>query len=173
MTFINEVMLVGIKHEVTWQMSRSRGSRVCNLTGKTVFCYNTCKVLWSEVGLDQTRSHLTKWQYHSNNRIISTTSRWFGESDVVVAYALWLNTHICLGTHLYRQRHLQTAPCLDRILFTALSTTMFNFGSVLLWASIKQIIPDRSGQRTLLSVGIGTCLLWMGQRYVNFINKNF
>lgn len=50
---------------------------------------------------------------------------------------------------------------------------MFNFGTVLVMSILRSIVRDNQYLRLGLGLSISTALLYIGQRYVNYIDQVF
>lgn len=72
---------------------------------------------------------------------------------------------------MYSQKHLQTLQQRDRIIYTVFGTCMFNFGSLLLWACAKSVVPDVPFFRGLLGLASGAGLLYVGKNYMDHLNS--
>ncbi|XP_063445599.1 uncharacterized protein [Mytilus edulis] len=94
-----------------------------------------------------------------------------GDKDIALANSIWFNAHIGLGLYMYNQKHLQALSNRDRIMYSVFGTCIFNFGSVLLWATAKHVVPDVPVFRTLLGLASGAGLLYVGKRYLEHLNS--
>ena len=94
----------------------------------------------------------------------------FEEKDTIVANYFWFNAHLGLGLFLYNQKHLQSVSNRDRIMYSVFGTCIFNFGSVLLWATSKHVVPDAPIFRGLLGLASGGGLLYIAKRYLDHLN---
>lgn len=50
---------------------------------------------------------------------------------------------------------------------------MFNFGTVLVMSIIRSIVPDNQFLRLGMGLSISSALLYIGQRYINYIDQVF
>ena len=50
---------------------------------------------------------------------------------------------------------------------------MFNFGTVLIMSIIRSIFPDKEPLRLGLGLSISAALLYLGKRYINYIDQVF
>ena len=94
----------------------------------------------------------------------------FQSRDVSVANCFWLQSHLGIGLYLYGSSHLREAPLNRRILYSVFGSFLFNFGSVLFWATCKSLLPDRSGLRALFGLASGFVLLYVGREYVDYVD---
>ncbi|KAK7502370.1 hypothetical protein BaRGS_00006323 [Batillaria attramentaria] len=95
----------------------------------------------------------------------------FHNRDVVVANSFWFNAHIGVGLYLFGSVHLRQAPINRRILYSVFGSFLFNFGSVLFWATCKSLLPERPGLRALFGLVSGFVLLYVGKEYVDYIDS--
>lgn len=96
----------------------------------------------------------------------------FGAHDFIAANSLWFNAHLGAGLYLYDSSHLRKASKLQRILYSVFGAVMFNFGSVLFWAATKQQLPKCKELRMLYCGGAALGMLYVGNRYIRFIDDN-
>ena len=54
--------------------------------------------------------------------------------------------------------------------YSVYGATMAGFGSLLLWAMVRALLPDNSTLRTLAAVGSGIALLRTGTSYIDLID---
>ncbi|KAK6170732.1 hypothetical protein SNE40_019048 [Patella caerulea] len=95
----------------------------------------------------------------------------FNNQDLIVANSLWFNAHVGIGLYLYGSRHLQSATQIQRVQYSVFGSFLFNFGSVLFWATCKSILPRGAALRTLFGLGSGLVLLYIGKEYIDYIDK--
>ncbi|ESO87148.1 hypothetical protein LOTGIDRAFT_107196 [Lottia gigantea] len=96
----------------------------------------------------------------------------FQHRDVVIANCFWFEAHIGIGLYLYGSKHLQKASTVHRVEYAVFGSFLFNFGSVLFWATCKSLMPKDSALRTLFGLGSGLALLYIGKEYVDHIDRN-
>lgn len=94
----------------------------------------------------------------------------FHNRDVVVANSFWFNAHIGVGLYLFGSSHLRQAPINRRILYSVFGSFLFNFGSVLFWATCKSLLPDKPGWKALFGLASGFVLLYVGKEYVDYVD---
>lgn len=49
---------------------------------------------------------------------------------------------------------------------------MFTFGSVLLWAVLRSVLPDNKGVTTVLGIASGITLATVGKEFLDFADSN-
>lgn len=59
------------------------------------------------------------------------------------------------------------------ISFSIYGSAMFNFGNVLIMSVIRSILPDNQSLRLGLGLSISATLLYLGKRYINYIDQVF
>ncbi|XP_014787104.1 uncharacterized protein LOC106881286 [Octopus bimaculoides] len=98
--------------------------------------------------------------------------RLFAPNELLVANTLWLNAHLGIGFFIYSRRHLADSPVYKRIIYSAFGTIAFNFGSVLLWASLKSLLPNSTGLRVLFGLLSSWGLLYVGKDYLDHVDTH-
>ena len=96
--------------------------------------------------------------------------RLFGPSQVVVSNCLWFNAHLGTGLYLYSRKHMKRASRYHRIMFSVFGTAIFNFGTVLFWATTKALLPRKNFIRMLFGIGSGLTFLIIGKEYLQFVD---
>ncbi len=110
------------------------------------------------------------------NKIIGLTVFFFfsslvGSSQHVVANCLWFNSHLGVGMFLYSRKHLRRAPMYYRVLYSVYGAVIFNFGTVLFWATTKALLPKCNYLRTIFGVLSGIAFLAIGKEYIDFVDR--
>ncbi|KAG8229253.1 hypothetical protein J437_LFUL007177 [Ladona fulva] len=85
---------------------------------------------------------------------------------------LLVNSVVGAGLHIYNRPHLLRASPKERVLFSAYGAVVFSFGSVLLWAVIRSLIPDRASLCTVLGLSSSVALLGIGKKYLDYIDTS-
>ncbi|XP_041363031.1 uncharacterized protein LOC121378781 [Gigantopelta aegis] len=113
------------------------------------------------------------YQLFSANIMNPRSFRWmFDDRDIVIANTLWFNAHIGIGLYMFGRPHLQKASTQRRILYSVFGSFLFNFGSVLFWATCKSLLIQNPKLRTLFGFGSGFVLLYIGREYLHYIDKS-
>ncbi|ELU03299.1 hypothetical protein CAPTEDRAFT_189613 [Capitella teleta] len=100
-----------------------------------------------------------------------TYLRVFSPNDLAVANGLWLNAHVGVGARLYTSKHMKNMCTSKRVVYTAFGTVMFNFGSVLFWATSKKLLPKCKTFTMLFGLASGVALLAIGEMYLREIDS--
>ena len=87
-----------------------------------------------------------------------------------MANSLWFNAHFGVGLYMYPRRHMKAAPRYQRIIYSVFGAAMFNFGSVLFWATTKTLLPKSNALRIIFGLGTGAALLGIGKHYIDYID---
>ncbi|XP_074648843.1 uncharacterized protein LOC141904190 [Tubulanus polymorphus] len=95
----------------------------------------------------------------------------FAPHELLVSNKLWFNAHLGVGLYLYSRKHMITASAYQRIMYSIFGTVVFNFGSVLLWATTKALLPECVYMRSFFGLISGTSLLLIGKEYVAHLDK--
>jgi len=89
---------------------------------------------------------------------------------LLVANSLWFSAHIGTGLYLYSRRHIGAAGTPARLVYSIFGSVMFNFGTVLFWATTKTLLPRNDPVRTLFGLLSGVALFAIGKRYLDYID---
>ncbi|EZA59145.1 hypothetical protein X777_15786 [Ooceraea biroi] len=77
------------------------------------------------------------------------------------------------GMYLYTREHMKTHRlfliCLN-LLFSAAGAVLLSFGSVLVWAVLRSIVPPNPVLCTIAGVGTGVAFLKIGTSYIEFVD---
>jgi len=93
--------------------------------------------------------------------------------NLPVTNSLLLGSQIGVTTYLFTSKHLRNAEPFERILFSLYGAAIFNFGTVLVMSVIRSIFPDNSALRFAVGLPTSAALLYVGKRYVNYIDQIF
>jgi len=86
----------------------------------------------------------------------------------------FLMIHTMFGTtlYLYSRPHLQALPTNQRIGVSLVGSTLFSFGSVLVWAVIRSSLPrDQSLLTTVLGVASGAAIVKLATDYFRYVDS--
>jgi len=95
----------------------------------------------------------------------------FAPYQLLVANSLWFNAHVGSGLYLYTRRHIVPAPGPQRIMFSVVGAVIFNFGTVLFWATTKTLLPRSDFLRTVFGLVSGVAFLAAGRRYLQYVDE--
>jgi len=84
---------------------------------------------------------------------------------------LLFNTLIGSGLYIYNRAHLNAAPVNLRLAYSTFGSVLFTFGSVLLWAVLRSVLPHKAGVCSLVGVSSGIILIQVGQNYLEFVDS--
>ncbi|CAF1441201.1 unnamed protein product [Rotaria sp. Silwood1] len=93
--------------------------------------------------------------------------------DLPLTNILWFGSHIGITMYLYTSKHLRSIHTFERLLYSMYGSAMFNFGTVLIMTIIRSIFPDKEALRLGIGLSISGALLFIGQRYVHYIDEVF
>ena len=85
---------------------------------------------------------------------------------------LWFNAHVGTGLYIYNRPIVRQAPIPRRIAYSVFGAMIFNFGTVLFWATTKAVLPKNNLLRTIFGIGSGAALLYLGHDYLHFIDSH-
>ena len=86
----------------------------------------------------------------------------------VFANCLWFNSHLGVGLYIYGRPHLAKFSTYNRIIFSVYGSVLYNFGMVLLWATIKENNVS-NGFRVFAGLVTGVTGLMIGRKYFNMV----
>ncbi|XP_034934321.1 uncharacterized protein [Chelonus insularis] len=75
------------------------------------------------------------------------------------------------GSYIYTREHLKSAHQCWRITFSFAGALLLNFGSVLVWAVVRSIIPPNPALCTIAGVGTGLLAIKAGHSYLQFVDS--
>jgi len=101
----------------------------------------------------------------------NSLARIFPEGNQVVANILLFNTHLGSGLYLFSSKHLAAAPLYYRVMYSVFGAAIFNFGSILLWALTKVVLPNNTVVRSVFAVSASMSMLLIGKEYVNYVDS--
>lgn len=94
----------------------------------------------------------------------------------ILANCLLFNSHLGIGLYLYSRSHMSYSStaniCITkRLIYSIYGAVLFNFGSILLWATTSSIIPTESAfARTFIAISSSVALLLIGHEYMSHID---
>lgn len=94
----------------------------------------------------------------------------------ILANCLLFNSHLGIGLYLYSRTHMSYSStaniCITkRLIYSIYGAVLFNFGSILLWATTSSIIPTESAfARTFIAISSSVALLLIGHEYMSHID---
>lgn len=92
--------------------------------------------------------------------------------DMGLSNALWLNAHIGVGLYVYTRPHLTAKSEKEKVVYSVFSSVLFNFGTVLLLATAKKLLPEHETTATLFGLATTGALFYIGKSYLNCIDEN-
>ncbi|UJR13928.1 hypothetical protein I4U23_000933 [Adineta vaga] len=111
-----------------------------------------------------------------STNVLSPTlfSRYLGSQiDQTFSNTLLFGSHIGITTYLYTSKHLRNADTFERVLYSVYGSAIFNFGTVLVMSIVRSIFPDNELLRLGIGLSTGIALLYIGKRYINYIDHVF
>ncbi|XP_033644506.1 uncharacterized protein LOC117304114 [Asterias rubens] len=97
--------------------------------------------------------------------------RLFPRWHLGVANSLLFNSHLGVGLYIFNRPSLRAATMQQRILWSVYSSAMFNFGSVLLFATGKQLLTEDRFVGTLYAMSASLCFLVVGKQFFDFLDS--
>ncbi|CAF1001781.1 unnamed protein product [Adineta steineri] len=93
--------------------------------------------------------------------------------DLPISNILLFGSHVGVTSYLYTSKHLRKADKFERLLYSVYGSAMFNFGTVLVMSLVRSIFPDNETLRLGIGLSTGAALLFIGRKYVNYIDQVF
>ncbi|XP_022103546.1 uncharacterized protein LOC110986165 [Acanthaster planci] len=90
-----------------------------------------------------------------------------------VANSLLFNSHLGIGLYVFNRPCLRSASTQQRVLWSVYSSAMFNFGSVLLFATGKQLLTEDKLVGTLYAMSASLCFLVVGKQFFDFLDSRY
>jgi len=97
--------------------------------------------------------------------------RLFSPYQLMVANSLWFNAHVGTGLYLYSRPHIIAAGGTWRLGYSVFGAIVFNFSTVLFWATTKTLLPRSDLLRTLFGLLSGAAFFAVGRRYLTYIDE--
>lgn len=92
-------------------------------------------------------------------------------SSVSVPNLALLTSNVGLGLYMYGSRHMNGLPKMQRVTYSMFSTLMFTFGSTLILAIARTLLPENMVLRTAVGIGSGVSFLVLAKRYVDHLDS--
>lgn len=141
--------------------------KICrNITPKK---FTTENVLYWYIPAVGSISYITFSAHIFNPSLLQS---FFPHCSQVAANCLLLNSHLGTGLYLFKKRHIAAAEMYHRVTYCVYGTLLFNFGSVLLCAITKAILPESPIAKTVFGLSTSICLLLIGKEYCEFVDSN-
>ena len=96
----------------------------------------------------------------------------FSPHDALLSNALWLTANVGTGCYIFTRRHVQRATPLWRTVYSVAGALVFSFGSILIWATVRIVLPSSNAVRALFGVTSGIALLEVARRYLAFVDSS-
>ncbi|XP_063987745.1 uncharacterized protein LOC135167941 [Diachasmimorpha longicaudata] len=74
-------------------------------------------------------------------------------------------------SYLYTREHMKAAPTAVRITYSITGALLLSFGSVLVWAVLRSIIPPNATVSTIAGLGTGLAAIKIGHSYLEFVDS--
>ncbi|GLV32277.1 uncharacterized protein CBL_11766 [Carabus blaptoides fortunei] len=88
-----------------------------------------------------------------------------------VTNILLFNTLLGTSLYLYCKPHLKNLSKKEKVLYSTFGAATFSLGSVLIWAIIRNIVPQNVALCTACGVGSGLALMKIGSSYVEHVDS--
>ncbi|KAK2586692.1 hypothetical protein KPH14_011734 [Odynerus spinipes] len=75
------------------------------------------------------------------------------------------------GSYIYSREHMEKAPVSTRLLYSGTGALLLSFGSVLMWAVLRSIVPPNPTLCTLAGIGSGLLIIKFGSSYLDFVDN--
>ena len=74
------------------------------------------------------------------------------------------------GSYIYSREHMKSASTGVRVAYSAAGAVLLSFGSVLVWAVLRSIVPPNPTLCTLAGIGSGLAFIKVGSSYLSFVD---
>jgi len=91
--------------------------------------------------------------------------------SVPVSNVALIHANLGITLYLMGSRHLRNQHICKRATFSLFGALMFNMGSVLLFAILRQVTPECATLRTIVGVTSSCVLLSVGKQYVDHLDR--
>lgn len=100
--------------------------------------------------------------------------RLFPNYHLGVANAMLLNANLGVGLYLFSRPHMAcfTTSMTSRVVYSVFGTVVFNFGSILLWATTKAVLPQCTMVKAIFGLVSGAGMLYIGHSYIKMLDEN-
>ncbi|XP_078051125.1 uncharacterized protein LOC144477322 [Augochlora pura] len=76
-----------------------------------------------------------------------------------------------IGSYIYTREHMKSAPQCVRIAYSSAGAVMLSFGSVLVWAVLRSVVPPNPALCTIAGIGSGLAFIKVGSSYLSFVDE--
>jgi len=112
--------------------------------------------------------------YHSFALTVFHPVTGFDPSYRVLSHALMYQSHIGIGCYLFFRPHLRRLAPFHRVLFSTYGSVIFNFGSILFFASTRSILGSQvfnSFSRTVIGLSSAFTLFLVASEYIDYVDR--
>lgn len=95
-------------------------------------------------------------------------TQFFGSSDLT-NFLLW-HSVIGSGAYIYTRKHLRKVPNQKKLAYAATGGILFSFGSVLMWAFLKNVLPKNCGVATVCGLTSGYIIVKLTSDYLGDVD---
>ncbi|XP_003704139.1 uncharacterized protein LOC100883330 [Megachile rotundata] len=74
------------------------------------------------------------------------------------------------GSYIYTRDHMRNATYDAKLLYSATGAVLLSFGSVLIWAVLRSMVPPNPTLCTILGIGSGLTFIKIGSSYLDFVD---
>lgn len=74
------------------------------------------------------------------------------------------------GSYIYSRDHMKNATYDVKVLYSATGAVLMTFGSVLIWAILRNMIPSNPTFCTIFGIGSGLTFIKIGSSYFDFVD---
>ncbi|OAD53870.1 hypothetical protein WN48_08843 [Eufriesea mexicana] len=75
------------------------------------------------------------------------------------------------GTYIFTRDHMKSAPTSVKIMYSTAGSILLSFGSVLVWAVLRSIVPPNPTLCTIIGISSGLAFIKVGSSYLNFVDE--
>ncbi|XP_037084230.1 uncharacterized protein LOC119104616 [Pollicipes pollicipes] len=91
--------------------------------------------------------------------------------SVPVSNLALVHANLGIGLYLFGSRHLRHQHICKKVTFSVFGSLLFNMGSVLLFAILRQATPECATFRAMIGMTSAAGLLYIGKTYVDHLDR--
>ncbi|RUS76570.1 hypothetical protein EGW08_015678, partial [Elysia chlorotica] len=99
---------------------------------------------------------------------------WFGKAfgglQNKVSNLLWMQAHLGAGLYIFSRRHIRSLPARRALLFSALGSVLFNFGSCMVWGLGRAAFHAYPNGCRAFGLASSCLLLYAAQDYLQYVD---
>ncbi|XP_029045256.1 uncharacterized protein LOC117609254 [Osmia lignaria lignaria] len=74
------------------------------------------------------------------------------------------------GSYIYTRDHMKAATIDAKIIYSTTGAVLLSFGSVLIWAVLRSVVPPNPTLCTIIGIASGITFIKIGSTYLDFVD---